>query len=95
MTRDEIINMGAFCESLSVSEQFNTLYGLFEKQVVGAMLTTKPSEGAARENLYASLQGVRDLLGFMQEFVVERRKLLTPVLVDETDNPSVHNIYAE
>lgn len=96
MNSDEIIDMGNYCQQLSVNPKFNELYALFERQVVNVMLATKPSEEKTREKLYSSLQGLRDFVGYMQEFVVEKNKLTEPKqTVDQTDDPSVHDIYRE
>lgn len=95
MDADDISSLGDYCETVLVTEQFNTIIKAYERQIVEQALNTKPEHAELRERIYASLNGVRDFLGFMQEFVIQRDKLNKPEQADAQDDPAVHDIYAE
>jgi hypothetical protein len=60
------------------------------------MVQTKPSQSKERENIYATLVGAREFLGFMQNYVQERNKILKPAApVDAEDDATVLDIYRE
>lgn len=75
-TEDAIVALGNYCEALLRDENFNTLCDDFEQQTVSAMLSTDPSDAARREQLYESIQGKREFIGLMLEYVNARDSII-------------------
>lgn len=78
MTENELITLGEYCERLLGEDNFNVLVKQYETQTIEHLLSTKPDEKERRENLYASMSGVRDFLGLMKFFVQEKDLLIEP-----------------
>jgi hypothetical protein len=97
MDHDQIIDLGNAAEVILTNPMFNQICEQFEEDTVHKMVQTKPTQSAEREAIYATLVGARELLGFMQNFVQERNKLLKPneAPVDASDDATVLDIYRE
>lgn len=76
MTEDELIVLGDYCEDLMKQENFGTIIGLFEKQTVQHFLNTAQHDKEARETVYASFNGVRDLMGLMTSIVEQKNAII-------------------
>lgn len=91
MTEDEVIVLGQYCENLKQQENFTTLVKQFETQTIEFLLTTKPEDKEKREQIYASMNGVRDLLGLMDFYIntkneiIEKQERDANALSEETD----------
>jgi hypothetical protein len=99
MDTDQIVDLGNTAEVILTNPMFNQICEQFEVSTVHKMISTKPSQDKEREEIYATLVGVREFFGFMQSFVQERNKLLKKAdpapPVDPFDDPAVHDIYRE
>jgi hypothetical protein len=98
MTTDEIIDLGNAAEVILCNPMFNKIVDAFELSTVQAMISTKPDQSGQRELIYNKLVGAREFFAFMQEFVVERNKLIhadQPDELDQIDDQAVHDIYRE
>lgn len=93
MDQDTVLHLGEFSERLLGDTDFNTITQMFEAQALTSLLSTKRADTDTREELYATIQSVRDFLNFMLELVRKKQELETPVEVDTTDDPRVHDIY--
>jgi hypothetical protein len=93
MDQDTIVRLGAAAERLLADDDFNTLAQLFEAQVLTSLLSTKRTDKDAREELYATIQSLRDFLSFMANLVRSKSEMEEPQIVDTTDDPRVHDIY--
>jgi hypothetical protein len=95
MDQDNIARLGDAAQRLLADDDFNTLAHLFEANTLSSLLSTKRADTAAREELYATIQSVRDFIGFMVDIVAQKQKLEEPQFEDTTDDPRVHDIYEE
>jgi hypothetical protein len=95
MDHDTIVRLGAASERLLADDDFNTLAQLFEAQVLTSLLSTKRPDKDAREELFATIQSLRDFLSFMANLVRSKSEMEEPQIVDTTDDPRVHDIYEE
>jgi hypothetical protein len=93
MDTDTIVRLGAASERLLADDDFNTIAQLFEAQVLTSLLSTKRPDTAAREELFATIQSLRDFLSFMTNLVRTKSEIEEPHIVDTTDDPRVHDIY--
>lgn len=76
MTENDVITLGEYCENLLSQEHFATLVKQYETQTIEHLLSTAPEEKERREDLYASMTGVRDFLGLMKFFVTKKEQLI-------------------
>jgi hypothetical protein len=90
---DTVIRLGDACERFLGDDDFNTITKLFEAKQVTGMLSTKRDQPEVREELFATLQAVRDFITFMAELARQKAELQEPTIVDTTDDPRVHDIF--
>lgn len=95
MNEQLVLDLGEFAKNLQDEERFQAFVALYEQQLAADLLSTKPHEQKTREQIYASLQGFRGFRAFLKDFADCREKLLNPTVPDNSDDPSVHNIYEE
>jgi hypothetical protein len=84
MTEDEVISLGQYCENLLTQDNFTMLVKQFETQTIEHLLTTNADEKQKREDIYASISGVRDFLGLMRFFVDKKNQI-----IEEQDNKAL------
>lgn len=77
-----------------LDDNFNRLFSAFEAQTFTQFVSTKTDDNTLREQIFANLNGVRQLLTFMKDLVNEKAKLVAPELPDHSDDPNVHDIYS-
>lgn len=96
MDHDKIIDLGNAAEVILTNPLFNEMCEQFELTTVHEMVQTKPSQSTEREAIYATLVGARSFLGFIQNFVQERNKILKPQNEAPTaEDAEVFDIYRE
>lgn len=78
MDKGRIVDVGAFAESVLVDPRFNELLDAFDYNVAQDFLNTKPDDTAGRERVYATVNGFREFIAFMQETIVEARAITEP-----------------
>lgn len=76
MTDEEIVALGQYCEGLLSQEHFAVLCETYKTQTIEHLLTTKPEAKERREQLFASMSGVREFLDLMKYFVSTKEKIL-------------------
>lgn len=98
MNDHDIRKLGELSQALLVSPEFKMLTDLFEQQVAVDVLSTKPNEPEKREQLYATLQGMRAFSVHMAGFAEAFERINTIKVAEDTqdhDDPGVHDIYDE
>lgn len=91
-----MIALGELSDGLLRNPHFSALNKLFEQQVAADVLETKPDETAKRERHYATLQGSRAFMGFLQMFAQQYAELTAKPVEQEgnakdDDDPGVHD----
>lgn len=76
-------------------EDLQVIKQIYEAQTVNALLGTKRADNQSREELYGTIQAVRDFFDFMQQIVRRKDALENPEKQDTTDDPRVHDIYSD
>ena len=98
MNDNDIRKLGELSHALLVSPEFKMLTDLFEQQVAVDVLSTKPNEPEKREQLYATLQGMRafnvHMAGFAEAYA-RTQTIQTDDGTQDHDDPGVHDIYDE
>jgi predicted nucleic-acid-binding protein len=92
---DQIIDLGNYAETVLTNQNFNIILEQFDQATIKLMLSTKPDQLKERERVFASINGAREFIAFMQEFVVQKERLLNPPKIDDHDDPLVHDIYRQ
>ena len=87
MTKEEIVGLGEYCDGLLKQDNFTKLIGLFETQTVQHLLNTKPEEKQKREDVFASFNGVRDLLGLMKIYIDAKNEIIAEDQQVPSDDP--------
>lgn len=96
LTQETLEHLGTAAERFLGDPDFQMMTQVFEAQTLNALLGTKRVDKNAREELYATIQSVRDFIGFMNELAQAKAASEEPVTItDTTDDPRVHDIYAE
>lgn len=97
MNEEEIVNMGVYTRTLMLDRQFNALVHQYETTRMQNLLSTKSTDAAEREKIYADINGVRDFFNFAKGIVDAAEKLTAPPKerdhLDIIDDPAVHNIF--
>lgn len=78
MTTDELITLGEFCEITRSSPHWERLIQEVEKAAIQNILTSAPGDTKTREQEYFLIQGLNGFIGFMDQLVHEKDKLLNP-----------------
>ena len=68
-SEQKIVELGNYVELLFKQDHFNTLVKEFNQQSVEYALRTKPHEVKEREGVYARVNGVREFIDMMAQFV--------------------------
>lgn len=76
MTEDRMMELGSYCESFLAHPTFQDLCAEFDKSTVQSMLATKPTDADDREHMYFTFQGAQQFIGFMQQLVQAKDKLI-------------------
>jgi hypothetical protein len=96
MTEDELMVLGARAANLLGSQDFLQFSAAFEQLCVADLVDTLPDQSAKREEHFAKLNGHRQFILFVKDFIDQAKKLdekNNPKPTDDPDDPSVHNIY--
>jgi hypothetical protein len=93
LTEDDIAVLGSYAETVLTNTYFNMILNEWDEATVKMMLSTKPEQVAERERVFSSVNSVREFIAFMQGFIVQARKQQEPPVVDDWDDPLVHDIY--
>jgi hypothetical protein len=98
VTEDHVGLLGEFSLNLLGDDHFNILVSLHQQGRVAEMLSTKPEDTAARESIYAQIQGLNAFIAFVGDIAKRHDAIVNPPPVDEdalVDDPDVHNIFEE
>lgn len=86
MNEQEMIDRGTAARELLDNQTFQAAYKTLIDIYLNALVQTAPNEAQSRESAYYQIRGLQDMVGIMNQWIIEKDNILESLKETESNS---------